>query len=70
VTPGLATAEAGGAPAISGVAHSPQNLAVGEFGALQEGQAIANRAAHSEQNLRPASFWVPQFEQITMPSPG
>ena len=53
------------APAASGVAHSPQNFAVGAFAAPQAGQRRRVGAAHSTQNLRPASFSVPQFEQIT-----
>jgi hypothetical protein len=51
------------APAASGDAHSPQNFASGLLAAPQDGQFVASRAAHSLQNLRPASFSVPQFEQ-------
>ena len=59
----VATAE------INGVAHSPQNRAVGRFGAPQAGQPAASGAAQVSQNLRPASFSVPQFEQITRAAP-
>ena len=51
--------------AVNGVAHSPQNLAVGGFGVPQFGHAVTRRAAHSTQNLRPTSLSVPQFAQIT-----
>ena len=53
------------APAVSDVAHSPQNLTVGSFAAPHVGHAITSGAAHSPQNLRPAVFALPQFEQIT-----
>ena len=46
-------------------AHSPQNRASGLFGVPHAGQASASRAAHALQNLRPASFSVPQLEHVT-----
>lgn len=49
----------------SGVAHSPQNFAVGRPGCPQDGQATESGVAHSAQNLGPTGFRVPQFEQIT-----
>ncbi|MEP6807649.1 MAG: hypothetical protein ABI978_03515, partial [Chloroflexota bacterium] len=49
----------------SGAAHSPQNFASGALAAPHVGQETAKPLAHSLQNLRPASFSVPQFEQIT-----
>jgi hypothetical protein len=52
-------------PALSGVAHSPQNFAVGSLAVPHDGQATASGAAHSEQNFRPARLSVPQFVQIT-----
>src|SRR5260221_13659890 len=59
-----AAAGAAVAPATSGVAHSPQNFAVGALAAPHDGHMAASRVAHSPQNLRPASFSVPQLEQI------
>jgi hypothetical protein len=53
----------------SGVAHWPQNLAVGGLAVPQLGQAAASGVAHSMQNLRPTSFKVPQFEQIKLGGP-
>jgi len=51
----------------SGVAHSPQNFAVGRPGCPQDGQATESGVAHSAQNFGPTGFRVPQFEQITAP---
>jgi hypothetical protein len=43
----------------------PQNLAPGRLAEPQAGHPSASADPHSSQNLRPASFRVPQFEQIT-----
>jgi hypothetical protein len=44
-------------------------LADGGFAVPQFGHAAASRDAHSMQNFRPASFAVPQVEQITPAAP-
>jgi hypothetical protein len=54
----------------SDVPHSPQNFALGLLTAPQAGHPEGSCAPHSAQNLRPASFWVEQFGQITVPSCG
>ena len=62
-------AAAGFAPAVSGAAHSPQNLSPGWLAAPHDGHAAASGAAHSEQNFRPGRFSVPQLEQINESPP-
>ena len=62
---GVFAAAAGRAPATSGVAHSEQNLALGELDDPQLGQAVTRGVAHSEQNLAPGRFSLPQLLQIT-----
>jgi hypothetical protein len=56
----------GGAAAASGVAHSEQNFAPGEFEVPHVGHMAANRVAHSLQNLAPVGFSVPQFGQVKL----
>jgi hypothetical protein len=55
-------------PALSGEAHSEQNLALGALAVPQLGHVAASGVAHSLQNFAPAGFSAPQFEQITDPS--
>jgi hypothetical protein len=45
------------------------NFSPGSFDAPHAGQTTASGAAHSEQNLRPGRFSVPQLEQITWSNP-
>jgi len=45
-------------------------LPLGLLTAPQAGHPEGSCAPHSAQNLRPASFWVEQFGQITGPSYG
>ena len=51
----------------TGVPHSPQNCASAS-GAAARGARSGQAEPHWRQNLRPASFSVPQFEQITASS--
>ena len=64
---GVETATAGGlsepSGVFSGVAHSPQNFAVGAFSKPHLPHLRPNGAAHSLQNLRPAGFSDPHCEQ-------
>ena len=48
---------------LRAAAQLPQNFSPGSFDAPQDGHETASGAAHSEQNLRPLLFSVPQFEQ-------
>jgi hypothetical protein len=50
-------------PAVSGAAHSSQNLAPGRLAAPQRGQLASIGAAHSLQNFAPSRFSAPQLEQ-------
>src|SRR5215472_2010741 len=59
----------GCAATLRGAAHSKQNLAVGGFWALQEGQLRQNGDAHSTQNLALSGFSAPHFEQRICASP-
>jgi hypothetical protein len=51
------------ATSASGLPHSPQNCSPGSFSALQEAQTSVSLAPQWAQNLRPARFSRPHFEQ-------
>jgi hypothetical protein len=56
------------AGAFRGVAHSPQNFAVGAFSNPHFAHRRLNGAAHSLQNFSPSGFSAPQFEhRIALP---
>src|ERR1700687_5411451 len=48
---------------VRGAAHSPQNRAAGEFSNPHCEHRDLNGDAHCSQNLSPAGFSAPQFEQ-------